>query len=186
MAGVLTTIGIMRLFAASGDAQQVVCPPTAPSLVATGVHWNGSQWNVCQHSVPGGSLYFIGSRGSSGRTTIEIQRSAEALYTTNSTWLGFTEDAIKNSVKDLMGNRLLERGNPTFAEIRASAPPLVMSPPDSIKGDPPTGTAHTFVSSRSSSMHASFDVVRMASPATLEGQLYMCCPSTRAAAAICY
>ena len=67
---------------------------------------------------------------------------------------------IKNSVKDLMGNHLLERGNPTFAEIRASAPPLVMSPPDSIKGDPPTGNAHTFVSSRGSSMHVSFDVVR--------------------------
>lgn len=153
----LANIAILRIVAS--DTEAPACLPAAPSLVATGVPWNGSQWNVCQNSTPGGSVYFIEAQ-TSGGTTIEVQRSAEALYTTNSTWLGFTEDAIKASVKDLMGNHLLARGNPTFAEIRASAPPLVMSPPDSIKGDPPTGTAHTFVSSRSSSMHASFDVVR--------------------------
>jgi hypothetical protein len=152
---VLAAVALL-LLPSSAAAAAAACPPSVPSLVASGVAWNGSLWTVCQHSIPGGALQYIAEATAA---TIEIERSAEALYDSNPTWLNFTEDDVKNNVKDIMGNRLLERGNPTFAEIKASAPPLVMSSPDSIKGDPPTGTAHTFVSSRSSSEHVSFDVM---------------------------
>ena len=95
----------------------------------------------------GGSLLFIdeGMGGEGPAASIEVERSNEANYNSKPTWLNFTEDELKNTTADLMGNRLVQRGNPTIAEIKASVPPMAMSTPDSIKGDPSHGTAHTFV-----------------------------------------
>ena len=112
---VLAAVALL-LLPSSAAAAAAACPPSVPSLVASGVAWNGSLWTVCQHSIPGGALQYIAEATAA---TIEIERSAEALYDSNPTWLNFTEDDVKNNVKDIMGNRLLERGNPTFAEIKA-------------------------------------------------------------------
>ena len=142
-----------RLVFKSDDSSSP-CPAATPSLVASGVPWNGTTWSVCQRSAPGGDLLFTPASG----TPVTIARSAEALYG-EGTWLGLNVSDIKASPADLMGNKLLAQGNPTFAEIRAAAPPLVFSPPDALHGDPSHGNAHTFVGSRGSSTDVVFDVM---------------------------
>eukprot|EP01052_Picozoa_sp_SAG31_P061513 SAG31_NODE_20585_length_570_cov_0.853503_1_plen_108_part_10 len=92
------------------DIGATACPSAASALLASKVRWDSTLWTVCQHSVPGGRLLFI-EEGGGGRS-IEIERSNEANYNSKPTWLNFTEDAIKNTTADLMGSRLLARGNP--------------------------------------------------------------------------
>ena len=83
----------------------------------------------------------------------------QALYVNDSTcWLNSSREAVQASVSDVLGNQLLAKGNPSFAELRRAIPPMVMSSPTSIKGDPSTGTTHTFVGSRSSVTNMAFDV----------------------------
>jgi hypothetical protein len=83
----------------------------------------------------------------------------QALYVNESTcWLNFSRKAVQASVADVLGNQLLAKGNPSFAELRRAIPPMVMSSPTSIHDDPPHGTTHTFVGSRSSVTNMAFDV----------------------------
>ena len=83
----------------------------------------------------------------------------QALYVNDSTcWLNASRKAVQASVADILGNQLLAKGNPSFAELRRALPPMVMSSPTSIHDDPPHGTTHTFVGSRSSVTNMAFDV----------------------------
>ena len=100
--------------------------PKNTLLSATSVPWGNTTWTVCEHMVPGGDIYFFDN--SRAANTITMSRSAEQLFVDENTcYLNFTSDQIKGSSKDLLGNALIARGgDPSFQEIRAALPPLVL------------------------------------------------------------
>ena len=151
------TMLLLSLWAGAAMVQApAACPTNAPSVQASGVPWDGAFWTACDHTVPGGDVVFVEEVAAAG-CTITVGRRAERLYRNESDcWLNYTKAQVQATVADVMGNALLARGNPSLAVMRRAIPPMVMSAPDSIKGDPPTGTAHTFVGSRGSVTNLAF------------------------------
>ena len=81
------------IFKSDDEDRSSPCPAATPSLVASGVPFNGTTWSVCQRPAPGGDLLFTPA---SGATPVTIARSAEALYG-EGTWLGLNVSDIKAS-----------------------------------------------------------------------------------------